>query len=116
PVWASLALSSSQHRLLRLRGSRHRRQGIPAAGSETALAGRPDDSSAPPAATASLEIPASNHTIIAADPLPAEHRTAVAPISQPTRWGTPFATVGVWQVNVAWEAPPLRPLLGPTRP
>jgi hypothetical protein len=60
----------------------HRRQGIPAAGSETAPAGRPDDSSAPPAGSASPEIPAGNHTITAADPLPDEHRTAVAAITQ----------------------------------
>ena len=53
-----------------------------AAGSKTALAGRSDDSSAPPRRYRTIEIQAGNHTITAADPLPDDLRTAVAAITQ----------------------------------
>jgi hypothetical protein len=80
-VWASAALPSSQHRLLRSRGSRHRRQGIrrwieERTGSSTRRFVRTSRRHR------AIEIQVGNHNITAADPLPDDIHTTVAAITQ----------------------------------
>jgi len=83
-VRASAALPSSQHRLLRSRGSRHRRQGI-----RRWIEERIGWSTRRFARTArrhrTIEIQVGNPTITAADPLPDDIHTTLAAITQCAR-------------------------------